>query len=100
MNLMLSREFGGSYTAWMRGRPRQMTTDEAIGLIRNCVESGVRILGVDAFAVAPGGNRAELDLMLDVSERHLSAEEIASEAEAFIEHHARPDLVWEVWTDS
>jgi hypothetical protein len=72
---------------------------EAIASIRERTLAGVRILGLDGFTIVPEGFRADLDLLLDVSNRPMTAEEAASEAEAFVNANARPDVVWEVWAD-
>jgi len=77
-----------------------VNTLEAIASIRECVRAGVQILGLDGFVVTPEGFMADLDLMLDVSERPMTVEEAATEAEAFINKNARSDVVWEVWTDA
>jgi hypothetical protein len=58
------------------------------------------LLGLDGFTVVPDGFRADLDLLLDVSDRPMTAEEAAAEAEAFIDKNARPDVIWEVWTEN
>ena len=57
------------------------------------------MLGVDGFVVVPGGFLADLDLVLDVSNRNHSIEDAALEAEAFVISRERPDVVWEVWTE-
>jgi hypothetical protein len=72
---------------------------DAIASIRQFTKQGIRILGVDGFAVVPEGFRADLDLLLDVSNRPMTAEEAAAEAEAFVNANTRPDVVWEVWAD-
>jgi hypothetical protein len=76
-----------------------VTAPEAIASIRESTRAGVRILGLDGFTIVPEGFRADLDLLLDVSNRPMTAEEAAAEAEAFVNANARPDVVWEVWTD-
>jgi hypothetical protein len=72
---------------------------QAIASIHECKARGVRLLGLDGFTVVPEGFRADLDLLLDVSNRPLTQVEAAAEAEAFIKKHGRPDVVWEVWAD-
>jgi hypothetical protein len=59
----------------------------------------VQILGVDGFVVVPEGFIAALDLILDVSERNLTVAQAAAEAETFVNSKARPDVLWEVWTE-
>ncbi len=49
--------------------------------------------------VVPEGFIAALDLLLDVSGQNLTVEEAAAEAEAFVHAKARPDVLWEVWTE-
>ena len=83
----------------MTGSPPRVTAPEAIASIREFTQAGVRILGLDGFTVVPEGFRADLDLLLDVSDRPMTAEEAAAEAEAFVNANARPDVVWEVWAD-
>ena len=83
----------------MKDSPPRVTAAEAIASIRQYRLAGVRILGVDGFTVVPEGFRADLDLLLDVSVRPMTAEEAAAEAEAFIHKYARPDVIWEVWAD-
>jgi hypothetical protein len=73
---------------------------EAIASVRECALAGIRIIGLDGFTVVPGGFRADLDLLLDVSNRPMTAEEAAAEAVAFIEKRARPDVIWEVWAEN
>ena len=77
----------------------RVTAADAIASIRESARAGVRILGLDGFTVVPDGYTADLDLLLDVSNRPMSAEEAAAEAEAFVNANARPDVVWEVWVD-
>jgi hypothetical protein len=77
-----------------------VSASEAIASIRKCTQDGVRVLGLDGFTVIPEGFRADLDLLLDVSDRPMTAEEAAAEAEAFIQTHTRPDVIWEVWTEN
>jgi hypothetical protein len=84
----------------VKGGPPKVTASEALGSIRKCTQDGVRVLGLDGFTVVPEGFRADLDLLLDVSNRPMTAAEAAAEAEAFINEHARPDVVWEVWTET
>ena len=72
---------------------------EAIAAIRRCADEGVQILGLDGFVVVPEGFLAALDLLLDTSDRNLTVDEAAAEAEAFVTAKARPDIVWEVWTE-
>jgi hypothetical protein len=76
-----------------------VTAAEAIASIRESTRAGVRILGLDGFTVVPEGFRADLDLLLDVSNRPMTANEAAAEAEAFVNANARSDVVWEVWAD-
>jgi hypothetical protein len=76
-----------------------VTASEAITSIREYTEGGVRILGVDGFTVVRDGFGADLDLILDVSDRSMTAEQAAAESVAFIEKHARSDVIWEVWAD-
>jgi hypothetical protein len=83
----------------VKGPPPRVTAPDAIALIRKLTKAGVQILGVDGFVVVPEGFMADLDLMLDVSERPMTAEEAAAETKAFIDKHARSDVVWEVWAD-
>ena len=83
----------------MTGSPPRVTASEAIASIREFTRAGVRILGLDGFTAVPEGFRADLDLLLDVSDRPMTAEEAAAEAEAFVNANARPDVVWEVWAD-
>lgn len=83
----------------MRGPPERVNSSQAIASIRECVEARLPVLGVDGFMVVPDGFVADLDLVLDVSNRNLTIEEAAMEAEAFVVSHERPDLVWEVWTE-
>ena len=84
----------------MKSPPPRVAAPDAIATIRKCNQSGVRILGVDGFTVVPEGFRADLDLILDVSDRPMSADEAAAESIALIEKHARSDVIWEVWTDN
>jgi hypothetical protein len=79
--------------------PERVNTSEAIASIRKYAQAGVQILGVDGFVVVAEGFRADLDLMLDVSDRPMTVQQAAAEAEAFINEHARSGVVWEVWTD-
>ena len=83
----------------MKGSPPRLAASDAIASIREYTSAGVRILGLDGFTVVPEGFRADLDLLLDVSNRPMTAEEAAAEAEAFVNAKARPDVVWEVWAD-
>jgi hypothetical protein len=83
----------------MHRPPPRLNTAEAIASVQDYAEAGVQILGVDGFVVVPEGLRADLDLMLDVSEPQASAEVAAAQVEAFIRERARPDVVWEVWAD-
>ena len=83
----------------MRGPPDRVNSSQAIASIRECVEARLRVLGVDGFVVVPEGFAADLDLVLDVSDRNLTIEEAALEAEAFVASQERPDIVWEVWTE-
>ena len=83
----------------MKGSPPRVAAAEAIASIRQCTLDGVRILGVDGFTVVPEGFRADFDLMLDVSDRPMTAEQAAAESVAFIEKHGRSDVIWEVWAD-
>ena len=83
----------------MTGSPPRVSAEEAIASIRECALAGVRILGLDGFTVVPEGFRADLDLLLDVSNRPMTAEMAAAEAVAFIEERARPDVIWEVWAE-
>jgi hypothetical protein len=76
-----------------------VSAEDAIASIRASTQGGIRILGVDGFTVVPEGFRADLDLMLDVSDPPMTAEQAAAESLAFIEKHARPDVIWEVWAD-
>ena len=50
--------------------------------------------------MAPDGFIAALDLILDVSERNLTVAQAAAEAETFVDSKARPDVLWEVWTEA
>ena len=84
----------------MSGEPERVNTSEALTLIRKYADDGVQILGVDGFLVAPEGFYASLDLLLDVSGRDLTAAQAAAECEAFVKSKARPDVVWEVWTEA
>jgi hypothetical protein len=79
--------------------PPRVSAAEAIASIHECTGRGVRLLGLDGFTVVPEGFRADLDLLLDVSDRPLTSVQAAAEAEAFIKKHGRPDVVWEVWAD-
>ena len=83
----------------MRGPPDRVNTSEAIACIRKCAEDGVKILGLDGFVVVPEGFVAALDLLLDISGQNLATEEAAARAEAFVRAKARPDVLWEVWTE-
>ena len=83
----------------MRGPPDRLNSSEAIASIRECAQTGVQILGVDGFVVVPEGFVAALDLLLDVSGQNLTVEEAAAEAETFVQARARPDVLWEVWTE-
>jgi hypothetical protein len=83
----------------MDGSPDRVNTSEAIASIRKCAQDGVQILGVDGFVVVTEGFVAALDLLLDVSGQNLTVEEAAAEAETFVHSKARPDVVWEVWTE-
>jgi hypothetical protein len=83
----------------VRGPPPRLTAADAIASIHEKARHGVRILGVDGFTVVPEGFRADLDLILDVSNRPMTAEQAAAESVAFIEKHARSDVIWEVWAD-
>jgi hypothetical protein len=76
-----------------------VNSSEAIASIRECAKAGLQVLGVDGFIAAPEGFVAALDLALDVSDRNLSIQEAAAEAEAFVASKARPDVLWEVWTE-
>jgi hypothetical protein len=83
----------------MRGPPDRVDTSEAIAAIRKCADEGVQILGLDGFVVVPDGFIAALDLLLDTSDRNLTVEEAAAEAEAFVAAKGRSDVAWEVWTE-
>ena len=83
----------------MRGSPDRLNSLDAIASIRECAQARVQILGVDGFVVVPEGFVAALDLLLDVSGKNLTIEEAAAEAETFVKAKARPDVVWEVWTE-
>ena len=83
----------------MHSPPDRVKTSEATASIRKCAQDGVRILGVDGFVVVPEGFVAALDLILDVSERNLTVAQAAAEAETFVNSKARPDVLWEVWTE-
>lgn len=63
------------------------------------MEARLRLPGIDGFVVVADGFVADLDLVLDVSNRNLTIEEAALEAEAFVVSHERPDVAWEVWTE-
>ena len=84
----------------MKDSPPRVTAAEAIASIQESTRAGVRIFGLDGFTVVPDGFMAELDLLLDVSNRPMSVEEAAADAKAFIDKHARSDVVWEVWTET
>jgi hypothetical protein len=77
--------------------PPRLSAPEVIASIREHTRLGIRLLGLDGFTVVPEGFRADLDLLLDVSNRPMTVENAASEAEAFVNANARPDVVWEVW---
>ena len=83
----------------MRGPPDRVNTSDAIAAIRKCANEGVQILGLDGFVVVPEGFVAALDLVLDASDRNLTVEQAAAEAEAFVTAKGRPDVLWEVWTE-
>jgi hypothetical protein len=83
----------------MGGSPDRLNTSEAIASIRRCAQDGVQILGLDGFVVVPEGLVAALDLLLDVSGQNLTVEEAAAKAETFVHLKARPDVLWEVWTE-
>lgn len=83
----------------MHRPPDKVNTSEAIASIRKYAHDGVEILGVEGFVVVPEGFIAALDLILDVSERNLTLAQVAAEAEAFVNSRARPDVLWEVWTE-
>jgi hypothetical protein len=83
----------------MTGSPPRLAAAEAISSIRESTRRGVRILGLDGFTIVPEGFRADLDLLLDVSNLPMTSEEAAEASVAFIEQHGRSDVVWEVWTD-
>ena len=84
----------------MKASPPRLSASKAIASIRKYTQDGVRVLGLDGFTVIPEGFRADLDLLLDVSNQPMTAEEAAAQAEAFIDKHARPDVIWEVWTET
>ena len=83
----------------MPGPPDRVDTSKAIAAIRKSAVEGVQVLGLDGFVVAPQGFVAALDLLLDTSNRNLTVEEAAAEAEAFVTARGRPDVLWEVWTE-
>jgi len=83
----------------MGGSPDRLNASEAIASIRKCAQDGVQILGVDGFVVVPKGFVAALDLLLDVSGQNLTVEAAAAKAETFVHLKARPDVLWEVWTE-
>ncbi len=78
----------------------KLNTSEAIASIRACAQAGVQVLGLDGFVVVPEGFMASLDLLLDVSDRGLTAAEAAAQAEAFVSSNASPEVIWEVWTEN
>lgn len=79
--------------------PPRVTTSEALSLIHEYAEAGVRIFGVDGFVVVPEGFIADLDLILDVSDPSTTSAEAAATARSFVQTHDRPDVIWEVWID-
>ena len=83
----------------MGGSPDRLNASEALASIRQCTQDGVQILGVDGFVVVPKGFVAALDLLLDVSGQNLTVEAAAAKAETFVRLKARPDVLWEVWTE-
>lgn len=83
----------------MPGPPDRVDTFKAIAAIRKCAVEGVQVLGLDGFVVVPQGFVAALDLLLDTSNRNLTVEEAAAEAEAFVTARGRPDVLWEIWTE-
>ena len=83
----------------MRGPPDRVDTSGAIAAIRKCADEGVQVLGLDGFVVVPEGFVAALDLLLDTSDRNLTVEQAAAEAEAFVTAKGRPNVLWEVWTE-
>ena len=95
----LCRPLPPRYPAKMSVPPDRVTAPEAIASMRECVEAGLRVLGVDGFVVVPDGFVAALDLVLDVSDRNLTVAKAAAEAEAFVVSKARPEVLWEVWTE-
>ena len=82
----------------MKGPPPRVSAPHAIASIREYTQIGVRVLCVEGFTVVPEGFRADFDLMFTAS-AELALDEAASETKAFIEKHARPDVIWEVWAD-
>jgi hypothetical protein len=83
----------------MSGALERVNTSQAIASIREYAQAGVQILGVDGFVVVPEGFVAAVDLVLDVSGQTLTVEQAAAEAETFVHSKARPDVLWEVWTE-
>lgn len=83
----------------MRGPPDRVDSSQAVVDIRKCADEGVQILGLDGFVVVSEGFVAALDLLLDTSNRNLTVEEAAAEAEAFVTAKGRPDILWEVWSE-
>jgi hypothetical protein len=83
----------------MHRPPARLSSDEAIASIRDCAQAGIEILAVEGFEVVPEGFVALLDLIFSVSEKGLTIQKAAAEAETFVRARARPDVIWEVWTD-
>ena len=83
----------------MRGPPDKIEGSVAITLIQECAQTGVQIFAVEGFIVVAEGYIAALDLILDLGSQNLTIKEAAAEAEAFVRSKARPDVLWEVWTE-
>ena len=84
----------------MRSAPNKVNSADAMAAIRKCREEGIQVLGLDGFVAVPEGFMAPLDLLLDVSDKGLTTEQAAAQAEAFLLLKHRPDVLWEVWTEN
>jgi hypothetical protein len=87
------------YREAMRSAPDKLAMADAIAAIRKCAEDGVQIIGLDGFVAVPDGFLAPLDLLLDVSDKGLTADQAAAQAEGFVLLKDRPNVLWEVWTE-
>ena len=77
----------------------KLSADQAIAYMQECIIDNVKVLGVDGFILVPQGYVASLDLILDVSEPSWTIDDANSQAQSFIKEHARPDIVFEIFTE-